>query len=228
MKKTVPIIFVIVSLVYFIYVLNSGSTVMIGDDLKGDPGSILLPIFVSVIMFICSVYLLFKREPDVSTGYKENVAFYLTLILSIIYVLFFRFIGFLLITNFLIFTLVFFYSTKTNRSSIKFYSLGLAISSLFSFVLYTISRFVARFLIITSRKIDSSWMRSSVFIFFSNLAVLLLLLFFAYKLFRKAIKGNDKNETGGFVFLSVCSAVLLFLVFKQLFNVNLVQGLIWF
>lgn len=228
MKKPIPVIFAILSLIYLVFVLNAGGTAMIGDDLKGDPGSKLLPVFISVIMFVSSVYLLLKKDTDIQTDIKEKGSFYLTLIISVLYVLLFRFIGFLLITNFLIFTLAYFYSFKISITNLKLFFTGLLFSSGLVFILYTISRLVSRSLIKYSRVLELVWMRSSVTMFFTNLIVILLLLFSINGIYKKVTNEKKTREIGIIIFLSVNSTILLFLVFKQLFNVSLVQGLIKF
>lgn len=57
-KKSILIAFVILSGLYFIYVISSGSSKMIGDEVGGDPGGMILPLVFSIFMFIASVYLL--------------------------------------------------------------------------------------------------------------------------------------------------------------------------
>lgn len=38
-RKPVPIAFMVLSLLYFFYVIGSGSSRMIGDEIGGDPGT---------------------------------------------------------------------------------------------------------------------------------------------------------------------------------------------
>ena len=56
--KPVPLAFMIMSLLYFFYVVSLGSSKMIGDELGGDPGGMVLPLFLSIFMFLASTYLM--------------------------------------------------------------------------------------------------------------------------------------------------------------------------
>ena len=70
-RKPVPIAFMVLSLLYFFYVIGSGSSRMIGDEIGGDPGTMVLPLVLSVFMFLVSTFLFLTDKPQSESRSSE-------------------------------------------------------------------------------------------------------------------------------------------------------------
>ncbi|GAF82731.1 unnamed protein product, partial [marine sediment metagenome] len=86
---------------------------MIGDEMGWDPGSRAMPIGIGFLMLGVSIYLFFKErksgEEEITLDFASKKLIIITIMLSILYILFFRFVGFVLSTNILLFALIYFY-----------------------------------------------------------------------------------------------------------------------
>lgn len=235
-KKPVPIAFVILSGLYFIYVIASGSSRMIGDEVGGDPGGMVLPLVFSVFMFVASVYLLItdkRTEKDREAMSKpEKRLFVLTLAFSIAYILCIRRAGFIPCTVLLLFCLCFANQQgNIDKKDWKFLISGCAASLVNVLLLYTIGRLITRNLLSAGRKgIVPLWIGSPAFTASCTLIITVLWIIAAVKLCGKKWPSNgDKSAHNAWisVVIATASTEIIYLVFKQLFLVELVKGLIF-
>lgn len=235
--KPVPLAFMIMSVLYFIYVVSLGSSKMIGDELGGDPGGMLLPLFLSIFMFLASTFLMITdTRIDGSQAIKLETAerrlFILTFFMSIAYVVGMRSLGFVLTTVILSYTLTFFYFRgNVLIGDMKAWALGCLVSVAFQLVLYTLARMLTRFLLVGGRTgAIPAFMGSSSFVI--SAALLLVLLLYL----PVAILGGRKVRTlpslysahamFSAILVSVATTELLYLFFRQLFLVELVRGIV--
>lgn len=226
MKKPVPIFFLILSVLYFIFLVNMGATRMIADDLGGDPGNTFLPMFVAVVMMVSSVYLLFK-EKGTEPVLKEGWEFYLTLGLSVVYIVLIRPVGFLLMTQFLIFTLTYIYVRGMSFSRLPSYLRDCLTGLSLVFLLYAGNRFTTRALIIYGRQLDIPLLSSTMSLVVVNLVLFALLTFLFHRGLRAVYRTSGQSSIQQII-LSASTSMILYVVFRQMFNVSLVPGLLWF
>ncbi|QTQ13814.1 tripartite tricarboxylate transporter TctB family protein [Treponema parvum] len=235
-KKPVPIAFFILSGLYFVYVIASGSSRMIGDEVGGDPGGMILPLVFSIFMFIASVYLLItdkrtEKEREAMSK-SEKRLFVLTLALSIAYILCIRRAGFIPCTVLLLFCLCFVNQQgNIDKKDWKFLTSGCVASLVNVLLLYTLGRFVTRNLLSAGRKgIVPLWIGSPAFTASLTLVITTVWIVAAVKFCRKKWPANgDKSayHTWLSVVIATASTEIIYLVFKQLFLVELVKGFIF-
>jgi len=236
-RKPVPIAFMILSLLYFFYVIGSGSSRMIGDEIGGDPGTMVLPLVLSVFMFLVSTFLFLTDKPQSESrsselGRDDLQLLVLTFIISIVYILMMRTLGFIICTVILLYTLVFFYQRHgIRKNDLSVWFVGVIVSTLMTLGVYSIGRTITRFLFRISREnLNLAWIGSRSFTLFVVLSVVIVvfvvILFVSRSFFRENRAGDTINSAWIACMVSVASTELLYIVFRQAFFVQLAQGLV--
>ncbi len=236
-RKPLPLAFIILSVLYFIYVVSLGSSKMIGDEIGGDPGGMLLPLVLSIFMFIASTILFLTDRVDDSyrsggVQSPQRGLFALTIVISILYVVLMRRVGFLLTTNTLLITLLFAYMREgVKREDLTWWAGGVLSSLALLIGIYSIGRRVTRYLLLAARQgIIPKFLGSTSVVFaitFVLVGILFALVFFAGKKLSSKFPATSVFHTlfnAGFI--AMVSTQLLYLIFRQLFLVELVRGLI--
>ena len=113
-RKPLPLVSMVLSALYFIYVISLGSSTMIGDEVGGDPGGMVLPLFLAIFMFLVSAALFAtdRKDPSSSQGgmtSSQKRLFALTAVVSLLYVVLARPLGYILTTLWLLYILTFYY-----------------------------------------------------------------------------------------------------------------------
>ena len=233
-RKPVPVFFVGLSVLYFVYVVSNPSSRMTGVA-GGEPGGMVLPLFLAVFMFASSVYLFITDKPKGARekmGRAELGLFIFTLVFSIAYILLIRILGFILCTCLLLFCLCFANSRGAlRREDLKTGGPALFLTLLFQTALYSLGRYITRSLLAADRSgALPAWMGNAGFTFFATAAVLagicLILIFALRKTMSAGKRGPALHEAWVSALVAVISTQLLYLVFRQLFLVQLAQGLI--
>lgn len=236
-RKPVPIAFMVLSLLYFFYVIGSGSSRMIGDEIGGDPGTMVLPLVLSVFMFLVSTFLFLTDKPQSESrsselGRDDLQLLVLTFIISIVYILMMRTLGFIICTVILLYTLVFFYQRHgIRKNDLSVWFVGVIVSTLMTLGVYSIGRTITRFLFRISREnLNLAWIGSRSFTLFAVLSAVIVLfvviLFVSRSFFRENRAGDTINSAWIACMVSVASTELLYIVFRQAFFVQLAQGLV--
>jgi len=236
-RKPVPIAFMVLSLLYFFYVIGSGSSRMIGDEIGGDPGTMVLPLVLSVFMFLVSTFLFLTDKPQSESrsselGRDDLQLLVLTFIISIVYILMMRTLGFIICTVILLYTLVFFYQRHgIRKNDLSVWFVGVIVSTLMMLGMYSIGRTITRFLFRISRENSNlAWIGSRSFTLFVVLSVVIVvfvvILFVSRSFFRENRAGDTINSAWIACMVSVASTELLYIVFRQAFFVQLAQGLV--
>jgi len=235
--KIMPLVFMVISVLYFIYVVSLGSSTMIGDEIGGDPGGMLLPLVLSIFMFLGSAVVFFtdlkpNGRATASLGSSERRKFALTVGVAIAYVVLMRPLGFLLSTVLLMFTLTFFYLRGTvERKELGYWAAGSVVSVVILLAIYSIGRQLTRYLLVSSRtgKLPQ-WMGNSTFTVALVLIIVLAFYLLLFRTARKRFRGEGALQIQKHLYdaclLSVLSTELIYLVFRQMFLVELVRGLI--
>jgi len=231
-RRVIPLVFLAVSLLYLAFSFSLQQYRMIGDERGWDPGSRALPIAMGFLMLGLSIYLILretskeKGEQTVPPAARKLIL--LTIVLSVLYILAFRFLGFILSTAILLFTLIYFnYHENVRLKLLPVFSGGLVSSTAFVLLIYTAGRFITRSLFYLGRARGCELFTSKVFSAFVVLLFVAILFAVLLISFRKSVS-NTKTRSmliAGLVAAGVTEG--LYLVFKQIFLVNLARGIIF-
>ena len=231
-RKIIPVVFIVVSLLYIAFGFSLEHRRMIGDERGWDPGSRAMPVGVGFLMLVTSIYLTLKQErsaereqtqPD--PGSAKLIS--LTIILSVIYILSFRYVGFILATNILLFTLIYFNSRQNiTWNMVPNWGLGILLSTGFILLLYSIGRITTRFLFLTGKRSNIALLTNRLVI--TGLTFTLVTLIFLITLFllKKFLRGTPARTLMNAALIATGTTELLYLVFKQVFWVSLAEGII--
>lgn len=243
-RKPLPFVFMVVSILYFIYVISLGSSTMIGDEIGGDPGGMMLPLVLSIFMFVASTILFLTDKKPQETdkksqeaaqngrGASEQRLFLLTLILAILYVAAMRPLGFIITTAMLVFTLMFFYLQGTVvRKDVATWAVGIVATLAVLLALYSIGRVISRYLLLSARQGRiPQWLGSTGVVAGVVLVIVLVLYYLLYKLTRARFHHERVPVAVSHAFdacmISAITTELIYIVFRQMFLVELVPGLI--
>lgn len=236
-RKPLPVVFMILAVLYFVYVVGSGSSKMIGDELGGDPGGMLLPMVLSIFMFVASVYLFLTDRPATDRkparlGKEERQLFVLTLVLAIGYVFLSRLLGFILSTSLVLFSLSF----ANLRAGLfwkdwKVWLGGLVSTTALILGVYSVGRVLTRSLLMAGRQgMIPAWLGSTGMVVFLTLLVVSGLIAMLLVLTRKRFSIEHSGVAVHAMWLSAMVAIVsvefLYLIFRQMFYVELIKGLI--
>lgn len=225
-------IFFVVSLLYLAFSFSLEQYRMIGDERGWDPGSRALPIAMGFLMLVLSIYLILREtvkeqeEQAVPSGARKLIL--LTIVLSILYILAFRLLGFILCTAILLFTMIYFnYHENVRLKLLPRFLGGLISSTTFVLLIYTAGRFITRSLFYLGRARGYELLTSKVFSAFVVLLFAAVLIAVLLVFFRKTV---NKVETRSLIIAGLMTAGVtegLYLVFKQIFLVNLARGIVF-
>jgi hypothetical protein len=231
-RRIIPLVFLIVSLLYLAFCFSLQQYRMIGDERGWDPGSRALPIAMGFLMLGLSTYLIFKEttkeqaERSVSAGARNLIL--LTIFLSVLYILVFRSLGFILSTAILLFTLIYFnYHGNIRLELFPGFAAGLVSSTAFVLLVYTAGRFITRSLFYLGRARDFELLTSKVFSAFTVFVVVVLMFAVLLVFLRKTV--NKPRVRSVLVAVLTAAGVTegLYLVFKQIFLVSLARGIVF-
>ena len=110
---------------------------------------------------------------------------------------------------------------------IPVFSLVLLISTCAMVLFYSIGRYISRYLFLLGRKLDIPMLKGKIFTAGIPFVVLLIIFAILLLLLRKAIKKEKYHIPLVAGFAAIGATELLFIVFKQIFWVSLVKGLIF-
>lgn len=242
-RKTIPIVFFLFGIFYIIFSFTIIERKMIGDVRDWDPGSRAMPLGVGIVIVFSSIYLYFKESrttplKNIKGERKENnhpnekntqKLIFLTIILSVLYILLFRQIGFIICTVMILYILIFIFSKSDFQLSLFLKTIlpGLLFSIGYMLTIYSIGRWITRSLFFLGRNNDIPILKSQLFITgFTFIAVIVLFVITFF------ITGKMVNRKIFYpiilpAFISVGITEFLYIVFKQIFWVDLAKGIIF-
>lgn len=232
-KRVIPIAFIIIALLYIIFSFTVEERKMIGDVKGWDPGSRAIPIGIGFIMLTASIYLSRKEK---NTPIRDKKPYdpgirkltILTILLCIFFILFFRFLGFIISTHIFLFSLIFLYYKRDIRCSlIPEFSIGLLICTGVMIAFYSIGRFTGRYLFLLGRKSEIPVLKSKLITVGVPLVILLVLFTVLLIILKKPIKKWKYRVTLIAGLSAVAITEFLFIIFKQIFLVSLVKGFVF-
>ena len=223
-----PAIMTVLSALYFVYVIMSEDTILAADAIGGDPGGTILPAFMAVFMFLGFLYLTLKVKPDgepMDPGTKK--LFFITLVMSVLYVLLIRHIGFIILSTILLYGLEYIYTTVDEKRNAKELLGGGAITIAIITVVFIIMRTITKTLMSLGRDgaLPSIFTVATFEAAISAVFVILAAVFVNKTLFKTMkVKGLNRASSAGI--LTLTTVLLLYIVFKQFFSVNLAPGIL--
>lgn len=228
-RKTVPIAMLAFSLAYFPYLVAQGNSKMIGDEIGGDPGGFLLPAFLAGFMLLGALYLLFVDKTPEKAGLapRAGARFYFAVISGTLYAVLFSRLGFIVSSSLLVFTLSFIASLDSpiRKNFVPLIS-GLACTVAFTVGYYSLGRAITRSLFQVGRTTSFTIASAPFFVFSANILALGLILYLAARIAQRTKAGSMLRKVAAIGLVTAGSVEFLFLVFRQLFLVNLARGII--
>jgi hypothetical protein len=228
-RKTVPIAMLAFSLAYFPYLVAQGNSKMIGDEIGGDPGGFLLPAFLAGFMLLGALYLLFvdKTPEKAGASPRPGARFYFAIVSGALYVALFSRLGFIVASSLLVFTLSFIASLDSPiRKNLVPLVTGLAATVSFTVGFYSLGRSITRYLFQVGRTTSFTIASAPFFVFAVNILVLGFLLYLVARIVQRMKSGSMPHMVAVLGLVTAGSVEFLFLVFRQLFLVNLARGII--
>ena len=218
----------VLSALYFVYVIMSEDTILAADAIGGDPGGKILPAFMALFMFLGFLYLTLKEKPDgepMDPGTKK--LFFITLVMSVLYVLLIRHIGFIILSTILLYGLEYIYTTVDEKRNAKELLGGGAITIAITTVVFIIMRTITKTLMSLGRDgaLPSIFTVATFEAAISAVFVILAAVFVNKTLF-KTMKAKGLNRASSAGILTLTTVLLLYIVFKQFFSVNLAPGIL--
>ena len=223
-----PAIMTVLSALYFVYVIMSEDTILAADAIGGDPGGKILPAFMALFMFLGFLYLTLKEKPDgepMDPGTKK--LFFITLVMSVLYALLIRHIGFIILSTILLYGLEYIYTTVDEKRNAKEVLGGGAITIAITTVIFIIMRTITKTLMSLGRDgaLTSIFTVATFEAAISAVFVILVAVFVNKTLFKTMkVKGLNRASSAGI--LTLTTVLLLYIVFKQFFSVNLAPGIL--
>lgn len=228
--KLMPAIMTILSALYFIYVMSSADTTLLADTVGGDPGGKVLPMTMALFLFFGFLYLTLKERPE-EKGINSEVRklFLTTLSLSAVYVVFIRHIGFILLSAGLLYTLEYIFTTIDEvRDKKKAVIGGLRTAALITgayFIMRTITR---SFMSLGRTGAFPKIFASSAFEACISILYVALLTIGLNKIVYGKLRSSGMKRIADASLLTIATVLLLYVVFKQFFSVNLAPGILNF
>ena len=223
-----PAIMTVLSALYFVYVIMSEDTILAADAIGGDPGGKILPAFMALFMFLGFLYLTLKEKPDgepMDPGTKK--LFFITLVMSVLYVLLIRHIGFIILSTILLYGLEYIYTTVDEKRNAKEVLGGGAITIAITTVIFIIMRTITKTLMSLGRDgVLPSIFTVATFEAAISAVFVILAAVFVNKTLFKTMKAKGLNRASSAGILTLTTVLLLYIVFKQFFSVNLAPGIL--
>ncbi len=222
--KLMPAVMTFFSALYLVYVISGENTTLVADPYGGDPGSKILPLVMGIFLFAGFLYITLTERPDGKHTDKGTVKlFLLTLGLSVLYVVFLRKIGFVILSVLLLYTLEYVYTTIGEERQIKAAVIGGVCTMAATCGVYMLFRYVTKLLMRLARAgtIPAAFKTSVPNGVVSCVIVVLFTLLFAKFAPRK--KYPRITNAGIITFATV---LLLYVIFKQFFSVAMAPGLL--
>lgn len=226
--KPFPAVMTVLSALYLIYVRSSEDTVLKADAVGGDPGGKLLPTIIALFMLIGFLYITLRERPEGEKMEKGTlVLFLLTLGLSIAYTALLKPVGFVLMTTLVLYVLEYAYTTIGEQRNVKDAVLGGVGTLVITGGCYMLMRYLTKMFLRLAREGSlPSVFGSTVFNgFLSILLVVALTVVFGLTV-CKLLKKKGKNKVADAGLITFATVLLLYVVFKQFFSVNLAVGLL--
>ncbi len=226
--KLMPAVMTVLSALYFVYVLSSKDTILAADAVGGDPGGKIMPMAMAVFMFVGFLYITLKERPDGKAADREtNRLFAITLALTVLYVLLIRYIGFVITSVILVYTLEYLFTTIGEERRLKEAAAGGIGTTMVSTAVFLLMRFITKTLMEMGRTaVLPAIFASTAFEACISIGLLVLLTVLYVFTIGKKLKAKGFTRVSNAAIITFSTVLLLYVIFRQFFNVNLAPGLL--
>ena len=227
--QKLPLVMTILSALYLTYVTVSQDTAMNADAVGGDPGGKFLPYIMGTFLFAGFLWETIKDRSEAGeTDPESKRLFFLTLVLSILYITTMRILGFMIATTLLLYILIYEYTTIGELRNRKQATAGGAITVLVMVAVYFVFRFITKKLLYLGRSGAFPLFKSPAAVASMALLAVAGIIVLLSQTLHKSLcaKGLNRMSTAGIVTLGTVS--VLYVVFRQFFFVALPQGLLMY
>ena len=226
LRQMVPLGFLMSAVGYIAFVFSFDSSTMIGDVYSYDPGGRIIPLLASVILAAASLRLVISERAVASQAVDRSVR-QLVLVnigLSILFIALFRPLGFVISTGLMMFFLIYFNirAVETRVPTRSFFG-ALCLTTAYLLFLYSVSRGVVKSLFALARACQYDLFREPFIQVIAVLAVLVPVFFGVGLVLRKF---SPLNAHTVIVQTSVGTTMTIYVIFRQLFLVQLPAGVL--
>lgn len=226
--KLMPLVMTVLSGLYLIYVIGSENTTLVADPYGGDPGGKVLPLVMGIFLFLGFLYITLTERPDGKHTDKTTLClFAVTLGLSVLYTLLMKSIGFVILSVILLYALEYIYNTIGEERRCGKAALGGVITLGVSCGVYMLFRWVTKTLMRLARNgVLPVAFKSSVTTGAISCAIVVLFTVLLARFICRPLKekGYACEADAGLITFAV--VLLLYIIFKQFFAVNMAAGLL--
>ncbi|NQU58673.1 MAG: tripartite tricarboxylate transporter TctB family protein [Rhodospirillales bacterium] len=226
LRRLVPLAFFITALGYIAFVFSLETSKMIGDVYDYDPGGQIIPLLAGIILAAASLRLVISerlavsQEVDLSTRRLVLV----NIGLSVLFIALFRPLGFVISTGLMMFFLIYFNQRALEvRVSIRSSVWWLALTMVYLISLYSVSRGVVKSFFAMARTYQNDLFREPFLQATAVLAVLIPLIFVVGLILKRF---SSSREFPVLVQTSVSTTMAIYVIFRQLFLVQLPAGVL--
>lgn len=226
--KLMSAVMTVLSALYFVYVLTSKDTTLVADAVGGDPGGKVMPMFMAVFMFVGFLYITLKERPDGNGMDKDTkMLFGTTLALTILYVLLIKKIGFVICSVILVYTLEYLFATIGEKRCAKAAVAGGVGAAVISAAVYMLMRWVTKTLMAMGRGgVLPAIFTSAAFEACISLVLLTIVIILLLMTMCKALKAKGYHRVSNAAIIAFATVLILYVIFRQFFSVNLAPGLL--
>ena len=228
--KLMPLVMTVLSAIYFLYVMSSEDTILMADAIGGDPGGKVLPMIIAAFMFFGFLYITIKERPDNKPMDEDTKKlFCVTLVMSVLYVILIRVIGFVLLSSVLLFSLEFIYNSLEEKQNPKKLIFGCIGTTAVTGIAYMIMRLITKNLMSLGRAgVLPKIFAVTTFEAGISLIFVAAITFLMHKTVCQKLRKQGLAQIANSGLLTMATVLFLFVVFKQFFSVNLAMGLLNF
>lgn len=228
LKANFPLLACMLSFAYLLFVFASEDTVLAADAVGGDPGGKVLPLIMALFMTLGFGYLTLQGNCQIKSDKLVNKYFLITLFVTLLYLFSLKIVGFIIATSCLLYTLEYLYASIELFNFKRFIS-GLLLTTLVTSVTYVLMRVLTKtiFNLVRLAYIPSFFAIGSVQAIISLCFVIIATLIIKVTLCRR-LRRCELNVIANSLLITFACVLLVYVVFKQFFNVNLAVGILNF
>lgn len=228
--KLMPAVMTVMSALYFVYVLTSEDTILAADAVGGDPGGKVLPLAMACFLFLGFLYITVTERPDGEKMAPETKRlFAVTLVLSVLYVLLIRSLGFIILSTLLLYSLEYIYTTIGEVRDRKQALLGGAGTLGITVGAFFVMRMITKGLMNLARGgVLPGIFAVTAFEACISLAYVGLVALVLARALPRRLAGQEMTRIRQAGLLTMTAVLFLYVVFKQFFSVNLAAGILNF
>ncbi len=225
-RQWVPLAFLLTSVAYIAFVFSLEEATMIGDNFAYDPGGRIVPLLAAMVLCAASLRLVVHERASAHEE-SDRATRYLVLAnigLSALFIVLFRPLGFVATTGLMMFWFIYLNLRATETgASMRTALPWLAVTMVYLVFLYSVSRGVVKGLFALARTYQQDLFREPFLQAIAVLAILIPLIVMVGMGLRRLPCGRVfaiASQT------TVGTTMAIYVVFRQLFLVQLPQGVL--